>query len=234
MADFFSVYKKQIMILFALIILVIVMYGIRLITDSNHTDRVITNEEIVFTTDVLLNKDSRQSRIPFINLTISGIDEINKEIAATIYEETIVHNRSANYDYYYDEGNILSLLITFEEYMSNDKLALLKYEAYHVDLKNRKILTEEELIQKYDISITDVKEVYEQKMKFFYDEALQEGYVDNYCDFDCYVQEHELENGKDSFWITENGVYYYKDFLMSSILGDETFFENKDLETLIK
>ena len=234
MAEFFSEYKKQIIVLFVLGILMIIMNVFQKITNSNDIDRVVTNKEIVFTNDIILNKDSRQSMIPFINLNWSGIAEVNEEISKKIYQETIVNNRSASYEYYYDEDNLLSLLIVIEEYMTNGKLAIVKYVTYHVDLKNQKVLTEEDLIQKYNISLEDVKTIYEEKLKVFYNEAVKEGYTDDYCNFDCYIKEHELENGEDCFLVAEDGIYYYKDFLVSSILGDETFFEDKSLETLIE
>ena len=230
MEDFFSVYKNRIMLLFGLIIFILTLTFIRSVTNKNAKDKIVTNKEYIVTIKELSTKNNLKSEIPFINIKINNIDNINNEISKFIYNETIVFNRSVSYEYYVQKNEILSLLITSKEYLTTNELALVKYKSYNIDLKSKKLLTNEELLQKYDLLQEDFDDLYTREMKQFYKDALVEEFTDGYCDFEAYVKYHELDDGQESYFVNNNEIYYYKDFLFSSILGDEEFFSNRYFE----
>lgn len=230
MEDFFSVYKNRIMLLFGLIIFILTLIFIRSVTNKNAKDKIVTNKEYIVTIKELSTKNNLKSEIPFINIKINNIDNINNEISKFIYNETIVFNRSVSYEYYVQKNEILSLLITSKEYLTTNELALVKYKSYNIDLKSKKLLTNEELLQKYDLLQEDFDDLYTREMKQFYKDALVEEFTDGYCDFEAYVKYHELDDGQESYFVNNNEIYYYKDFLFSSILGDEEFFSNRYFE----
>ena len=229
MEEFFSTYKNQLLTLFALGIVVLILLVIQLITGSRGKNKIVTNKDYVFVSNQLSTDNGLKSDIPFININAEGITDINNQISSFVYEETIVSKRSVSYEYYYKKNDILSLLLTSKEYLTNGLLALIKYKSFNIDLKNNKVLTKDEVLEKYNIDEYDVYNLENEKMKNFFKAAVKDNYTDGYTNFENYALFHEPDDFNESYYIKENELYYYKDFLLSSILGDEKFFQNKDL-----
>lgn len=232
MEDFFSTYKNKLLTLFGLILISCSLFIVQLIINSANKNKIVTNRDYVFVEKVLSTNSGGKSDIPFINIKADGITDINNQISSFVYEETIVFKRSVSYEFY-KKDDILSLLLTSKEYLTNGLLALVKYKSYNINLKKNKVLTNDEVLEKYNLDKFEIYDLERDKMKKFYAEAVKENYTDGYADFENYAFYHEPDDFDESYYIKDNKLYYYKDFLLASVLGDERFYQDKDLSIKI-
>lgn len=232
MEEFFSEYKKQIIILIILIIILFVLFLFNFIMNHGDTSKLVSGKGHVFTFKEI-QSGKGYGEIPFINIKALGIDDINQEIITFCHNEVIVKKRRVSYEFYETEDDVLSLLIRSEMLLEDDLLAGIKYRSYQIDLKEKKVLSSEDLLNRYHISMNQLILRYDEFMHDFYQEAKKKKYVDSSCDFQCFYDAHQFEETGESYFVNEDGLYFCKDFLTDSKLNDAKFFENKILEVFI-
>lgn len=227
MEDFFAIYKKQIFLLGVLIAVILLLTVIQWIKGKGMQNKIVTNKDLVY--DNLEQMSSvGENKIPFINFKMDGITEINNEIVNLCLHEIVVEKRNVSYTYDTDNKTYLSVFIHSQGILTNG----IPYEdfffTYNFDLKKKKQITEEELLSNYQITEEEAEEIYEKQLYDWYQETIEEGFSDGYCDFSCYKDAHVKEDNA-SFVRKDGNLYMYKDFDRSAAMGDETFFEGKDL-----
>ena len=228
MEEFFSTYKNKLLVLFVLFIIVLVLLILQFITNSGGRNKIVTNKDYVFVEKELPLNNEIKNEVPFINVKADNIEDVNDDIISFVYEETITYKRNVSYEYYKND-DILSLLLISKEYLTNGLVAFVKYKSYNIDLNQNKVLTNDEVLEKYNMDEYYIYDLEQAKMKKYFEEAVKEGYTDGYADFSNYTYYHEPDIFNESYYIKEDGLYYYKDFLLASVLGDERFFQDKDL-----
>ncbi len=191
------------------------------------------NKDYVYTVDSD-RKDEFFIYIPKINIKGSTIENINKDIVSYlddfIYEDMI----RSNYEYEIN-GKVLSLVIKTVDY-GNDDIPLVYFKTYNINLSNMQLLSDEELLSAYEVTLDDVSKSIEKKFKYWYKDLLKEEYFDEEdCDYECFLGNRDVENYTDdiSYYIEKGNLVVYKPFVFYSIIGEEKYFKEEDFKFVI-
>lgn len=92
---------------------------------------------------------------PYINLNIEGIDKVNYILKAVGLNSNANHDFAykPNYEYFVTvKDDVLSIGIKFETVLTR------VHKIYNIDLKNKKILTDEEFVDKFNVTEKEIEE----------------------------------------------------------------------------
>lgn len=186
------------------------------ISEENKSQKVDKDLEIVHTSYSKQHKTEKHDinvNIPFVNIKNTDIEDFNKEIKNTFQakSEEILNNENENtiYTVKYKaniENNILSLII-YSDLKRDTSAQRVIIQTLNYDLEKNKIISLEEIINKYDLNKKDIqnkidKNINEEHTK---SEELKElGY--NVFSRDIENDIYELENIRE-FFINENNIY---------------------------
>ena len=204
--------KKEILIALGIIGLVIIFLVIRGCTKKDNTIHTI--------------KSFKDSELPYINLKIDGVNIINNRLQDDYYNIKNRDNGSTMKYEYSKNGDILSLLVieTYEEFEEDDKPALVDYITYNIDLKNKKILTDDDIYTKYNINKTTVENTISNALSEQFNKDLNNGFITEYncnleenkmvddCRLDYYIERYRRYYGIDenlTLYVKNNKVYGY-------------------------
>lgn len=189
--------KKEILICLGIIGLIIIFLIIRGFTSK---------KELIYTIE-----SNKSSKLPYINLKIEGIDEINRELKEDYYMIKDLKNES-NMTYEYNKSNdILSLLVTEIIYVDN-KVPVTRFVTHNIDLKNKKIFTADDIYSKYKISKISTKRMLDTAMANQYESDIKNKFISSInFDFEYYVMEFKQYHGIEDLvlYINNNEVYGY-------------------------
>lgn len=177
-----------------------------------------------------------KSELPYINLDTDEVEKINSEIAEMYYETISFENSQFTYKYFVND-EILSLLIITNLYSDDAKIPVENYKSYNIDYKNLNILSNEDLLKKYNLSMSDVNNMIESQFKYFYQDEINNGYINSStCDFNCFCNLRNI-----SFPVTdvaiilkENTLYAYKPFNMTLLSDEDALYYDEDFEYKLK
>ncbi len=226
-------------LLIVLIIIVILCIILNIVNNNKskeyETYKQDTSKNYVYTK---YHSDTNKASIPYINVSGEDVSKVNNEIIneATPYLTSSDPNKTVTYRYNQNK-NILSVVLTYRDIDSNDQLTYL-YKTYVFDLKNNAhLLSDEEILKKFNITYAEVNEIMATKMKEKYQDEVSKGYIEkNECDYKCYLNLRNITNYIDNanYYIENSRLVVYKVFEVYSIYGEEDYFTRNDFKFIIK
>jgi len=203
--------------LFSLVVLILVVCISTLISNGRKFDvsklLVDNNYDVVYVV----------GNIPKINMSSVDVDKINSEIN----DYYSLNDNGDRIDYEYNVSvDTLSVLLT--RYIIVENKEYIEYKSYVIDLNNLKLLDQDEILNKYDITSSDLSFFMNNKFLNFYADLLDKGYLDgNKCDYDCFIVNCNFQdiNEDNTLYIKNNHLYLYKFF---NIYTDYNYNEYND------
>ena len=206
--------KENIKIVIASSIIVLAVIILSIFMNSRNNMKIYKSEPFVYTKKTHQHDDTFSSELPYININSSEIGEINDSLINDYYEIIEFGEKMMKYNYYLND-NILSLIV--EKYYLDAPDSAPDVIIYNVDIKEGIVLDDEQLLEKYDVSKYDVTEVISKKIKEYYDYEISNGYIDNSCDFDCYLSNtNSLPYDECDYYVKDNTLYAYKNLMLNS------------------
>lgn len=132
-------------------------------------------------------KKDKDSSLPKIEIESATVDSINKYIKK-LYSEYTSDGKSKMTYTYQTYGNIVSVLIDIKEYDKKEKNYVQKYLSYNIDKEAASGISDEDFASILGYDILDIAKKVEEKLKYYYEDEINKGYVDNKCDFECYLK----------------------------------------------
>ena len=230
-------YNKKLLIA---LIVVLALYAILLViknkSDNHYTNyKDDINKEYVYTK---YQSSKNNAKVPYINLVTEDAKKVNHEILTLTTDYLKATNKNKTVTYRYNQNkNILSVVLTFRDINEYEQLEY-SYKTYVFDLsKSAKLLTNDEIINKFDITYAEVNEIMAKNMKEKYVDEIVKGYVDkNECNYSCYLENRNINNYIDNanYYIENSHLIVYRAFEVYSIYGEEEYFKRSDFKFLIK
>lgn len=226
---FFGLSKLQIFMI-ALIIFFLLVILIYNATHKNKDIRIDKSKDIVYTT---YKSDLYSQEIPYINIQGEDILKVNEDIQS--YTSSFKNNKYSKIKYEYETGtgfdNLLSLIITMK-YNSNNKERLY-YASYNIDTKNKRQISNNDLLKAYGLTKNDVDNLLKEKFEDFYqDEINNEYFKKEECNFSCYMDLRNIYSIEDidySYYVDSNGnLKLYLPFKEDSIYNEQNYFSDGD------
>ena len=226
---FFGLSKLQIFMI-ALIIFFLLVILIYNATHKNKDIRIDKTKDIVYTT---YKSDLYTQEIPYINIQGEDILKVNEDIQS--YTSSFKNNKYSKIKYEYENGtgfdNLLSLIITMK--YSNNNKERLYYASYNIDTKNKRQISNNDLLKAYGINKNDVDNILKEKFEEFYaDEISNEYFKKEECNFSCYMDLRNIYSIEDidySYYVDNNGnLKLYLPFNEDSIYNEQNYFSEGD------
>lgn len=194
-----------------------------------------SKKKIVYTISSKTDDEVFIKEIPHLNLNFDFIKDVNNDIDSFI--NTLIDTEHATISYNYDiNGDVLSYVVKMIDY-SYEYGPKIYFKGYNINLKDKTILQDQELLDLYGYSYSDVEKSIYNKFNEYYKEMLKEGYYDQEeCDYECFISGYrEVDNYLEDivFYIKGGELYAYKPFKFYSITGDEEYFKEKHFMFLI-
>ncbi len=214
--------KKLFITLVTIIILTIIALIIKSIYVKDYDDyKIDKDKEFIYTYKTYNNSDTS---IPFININNDYVSNLNKELQkfGMNYENSNTSNNSMSYRYNVSD-NIVSLVIIIKKLDSSDRL-IFDYVTYVFDLKqDGKVLKDEEILKKYNISIDEVNTEISSQMVQKYNDEINKNIIPSECMYNpCYLQLRNVEK------YTDNAHYYIEDGWLVAYSSYNTYSEYKE------
>lgn len=214
--DYIRENKKKVLLT---LILIIVLTIISLLINSKNTNKIFVSESYVYTKESYSYSERLISELPYINIKSESVDEINKKLLEKYYEIITLDEQIMVYRYYIND-DILSLIVKTYYKDSPDSYPTEMY-FYNISINSGNLITNRDLLNKFNVSVDDVTNAIRNEIKEYYNYEIINEYINNDCDFDCYLSE------TNSLPIIEDGNYYVKDdqlFAYKIINVDSKFF----------
>lgn len=195
------------------VLLIIVVIGITLgivsIYINNQKDKkVYMSDDYVYTKESYAYDEYLVSELPYINIKGNEVQEINSDLLNKYYEIIELKEKMMKYDYY-TNNNILSLIVKIYYIESPDSSPSISI--YNIDIDSGELMTNSEILNMFEISSDDASEVIHSQIKEYYNYEVQNGYVDNGCNFDCYLSKtNSLPIDDYELYVKDHILYAYK------------------------
>ncbi len=230
-------YNKKLLIA---LIIVLILYIVLLIVKNNN-DQAYSNykddesKEYVYTK---YESTKNNAKVPYINLVTEDAKKVNQEILTLATEYLKATNKNKTVTYRYNQNkNILSVVLTFRDINQYDQLKY-RYKTYVFDLKNSaKLLTNNQIIDKFNITYDEINEIMAKAMKEKYVDEVRKGFIEkNECNYSCFLENRNINNYIDqaNYYIENSHLMVYRAFEVYSIYGEEEYFTRNDFKFLIK
>lgn len=210
--------KKKLLIL---LIVIIVLFIISFIINNNSNNKIYVSESYVYTKESYEHSNELISKLPYINIKGNSISEINTELINKYYEVIAIDDMFMDY-VFYKNNDIISVVVEIR-YLSSPNAYPSDVIVYNIDIESGKVLTDEEVIDFFDISFEDVSDAIYDEIREYYDYENKKGYFITECDFDCYLSKIK------AFPILDNCKYYIKDknliVYKNLQLGNEFYYD---------
>ncbi len=187
------------------------------------------NDYLVYT-----RYNQNQKTVPYINIKSNDIKDLNEEIVEYCNQYVNIDSLLINYEYNIN-GNYLSVVIKVID--QSKEIPSIGFKTYNINIKNRKVVTDEELLNYFKVDKDQVYKSIENKFKEMYKEEVDKGYImENICNYDCYLRFHDIDDytSNISYLIKNGKLTVYKPFNYSSIFGEEDFFTEESFQITIK
>lgn len=235
--------NRHLSYLLLLILLILVFIGYLIyyyFQNKVYVSKINDNKNYVYT--IMKNENTYQEgkydKIPKININSSQVKKIN---AAIIDNYNDVSKR-IEYDYYYKfniSENILSLLIAYAYYQSEtDSEPIRNFETINIDLRTGKILNDDDILKKYNLTKNQINEYLSIKFLDFYNGLVKNKYfTEKECNYECFMKNRKISdnylNGV-NFYIENKSLIAYKFFYTVSPYNEQYYFNSDDYKFIIK
>ena len=210
-----------------LIILLICFFILSLFLYTNIFSRGKYLKDIVYISETG-DYDTSVNAIPYINLDSSTIEYLNDVIYKDAIEVLNISNNSVNY-FYYENTDILSLVIKYDIYENDLSYPKYSYVSYNIDIDSGKILDNDKILDEFNFSVDNVSLSIENKLRSYYSEFVKDGYLDSQlCTYDCFINKIGVNSYVDniSYFIINNKLYVYRYFDFNALNIREDVFND--------
>ena len=242
-------YSLVFMIFFILVaVICIVVYFVINHSSTNskkYIEKVDEDKAYVYTSKKIENTNNESDevsydKIPSINLEGQKYTQINNEIVNQYNK--VVEQGIHNYEYDFNVSNhILSLIIKSTYYVNqNQENMQIKtfFNTYNIDLKNDKVLSNEEILDLFNISEEQVNTYLKSKFVSYYNELIQyEYFKKSECNYQCFLNNRGITTDytKDVHYYVEDGkLTLFKFYHIDSEYDEAQYFQDTTYQFLIK
>ena len=170
-----------------------------------------------------------KDKVPYININNDLVISINNEIENMYQEYLLFSPDGFNYKYSLSKS-ILSIII--EAYVVHPESTHydIIYKSYNIDLKEMKLLSNDEILERFNITEKKFEFYLYNKFLNYYNELIKSNYLnEKEIDFNTFLEDKNIDNMLDdnSFYINNNHLELYKYFNIYTDYNEQKFF-NKD------
>ena len=167
--------------------------------------------------------------VPYINLKKDIIGNLNEEILTLSNSYLSNINNVITYDYKIS-GDILSVVLQINCY--DQALPQVIFRTYNINLKEKKILDENAILDLYGIDKSFVANKIKERFEYFFKDEREKKIFDEECDYKCFLYMRRIENYTDNiyYYIDSAKLYVYKEFNTYSIYNEEKYYKNTDFK----
>lgn len=214
--------KKKLLVLLLLLVLAIVL---SFLVREKYNNKLYPSSPFVYTKETYNHDEYLTSSLPYINVKGKAVSEINAFLLKRYYEITAIDKSTMVYNSYRN-GDIISLVV---KVYNQEEFGIYPEEVYfyNVDVKKGKVLSDEELLNRFNVSSEEVLNAISAGIREYYDYEASKGYL-NYsdCDFTCYLSNTNSLPLEDAHYYVKDGyLMAYKEMYVNSI-----FFYDKEAE----
>lgn len=175
-------------------------------------------------------------KLPYININNKNIDKINDDIINSYYDYLGKFTNGYTYEYNVS-GNILSILIkSYQRYNDSEHYDIV-YRTYNINLKTYKVLTEKELLEKYNITEEKLSYFIAYKFSNYYKDLLEKKYFkERECDYNCFLDSKGIDDflADNYYYINNNHLELYKYFNIYTEYNEQNYFTEDSFHFVIK
>ena len=227
----------------AFIIIAIVCFVVYFIMINNNPTISVSKNDVdksyVYTAKKEKSKnEDTYNKIPAINLKGSKYEQLNTDIMEQ-YEKVSANDNFVDYTYEFNQSDdILSLVTEYTYYPEKSVYPIIHYNTYNIDLSKDQILTEDQLLDRYNVERKQIQVYLEAKFKLYYKEIVANGfYTKKQCDYDCFLKNRGItENYLDntSLYVDKGDLTLFKYFYFDSTYDERQYFKDFSYQFLIK
>lgn len=212
--------NRKMFIVVGVCLVFVVLLG--LFDGKENPDKLSSSLDYVYT-----SRSTEDSKMPYINLVGKEIIDINSEILTKYLQVTNKNRGYMNYSYSV-YSDIISLVV-----LATDSEGNIETITYNVSIKDKKLLSSNELLSKFDLTYDQVKTKMENYVAEYYNYEISKGYIAKSCNFNCYINNYDIDVYSDyNFFVRDKNLYINKKFNTTyEFLYDEnnpfTLFEFK-------
>ena len=154
---------------------------------------------------------------PYLNIKGELGEVINNDIN-TFVDTFNDENIAIAYEYDLN-GNVLSLVIKVQDHSYAEAATVLYFRAYNINLKDSEILSNEKLLNMFDITTSDAEVKLDEKIRNYYDSLVEKYYIDeDECNYSCFLDSREFndENNKEEYYVKNGKLYAFKPYTFIS------------------
>lgn len=225
--------KKTIIILIIIAVIVIATQVILNIFTPKNKVLISTYVKTLTTDDISINipcdkQILKENQIPYFRVSNTLYDSINKDILENSLLRVCYQNGYMSYDIALND-NILSLIV-YISYETENELANIEYKTYNINTDTNQIVTNQELLNKYNLTINQVNTKVLTELNKYYNYEKENELVDQNITFSDYLNILEYKtvtlNNLSLFIDKKNDLYIYKDFSLSEGMKRVDYFPN--------
>lgn len=193
-----------------------------------------TSKEIVYTIKET-SDDVFYIKVPYINIKGSTIKSINEDIDSYVSEFIDKKMKISTYEYNIN-GKVLSLAVKTVDYYNED-MPEVYFKTYNINLDTLELVSDEELLNSYDVNSNDVSAAIEKQFEYWYKDLKKEKYLtEDVCDYECFLEYRGVEDYMEniSYYIDKGKLIVFKPFSFYSVYKEEDYFKEDDFKIIIK
>lgn len=234
MKEYIRENKKTVFIVSVFIIIIIVL---NLIVNFLGSDKkVLVNyyitkldkDDIKINLDCEFDKIIEYNNVPYFTLNNQVFNDINEEI----FEEALLRicYQGGYIDYEASLNNdILSLAINIS-HDTIDDFAFVEYKTYNIDTKNNTRITNQKLLNLYNLTLNDVKNKVKGYFTNYYNYEKKNNYISNNITLNKYLETIEFSeitlDNMQLYIDNKNDLYIFKDYVLSEGMNIDPNFPN--------
>lgn len=223
--------KHILLILLIILILLSVIFIFLYNRPINYQNKLIDSSKDIVYDKISTNKDN----VPYINIKSEVVNKINNEIDKMYEEYKYFSPDGFSYKYNVSK-NILSIIIKAYVVKPESTHYDMIYKSYNIDLKNNKLLTNKEILDRFNITEKKMEYYLYNKFINYYSDLISKKYfTEKECDFDCFLETKNVENLLDDnyYYINDNHLELYKNFNIFTEYKEDNYFNEESFHFII-
>lgn len=146
--------------------------------------------DIIYTKETYTTKSGDVSTLPYININSEEVNTLNSQLKGFFDASNKEEDTTFNYEYNVN-GDIVSLRCQYV-YDSSDII----YYQFNINKKTGKIITNEEVLNYYNLTMDDVFSVINNKLEKYRQMRIDEGITNEECDLNCFRSDLDFVEDK--------------------------------------
>ncbi len=169
------------------------------------------------------------SHLPYLEYDNLDVELVNKEMSEDY--QNIIMNQDSQFTYQYTEGKkYLSLVTMLNQIDSKTGYPYPTFKTYVFDKKTKKRVTDEELLERFQVTKEEIDASFDKKMQEYYQGELDSFYLkQEECDYACFLERRRIDkNDKFQLYVVRDQLKFYRGFMVFSNDNDEEdFYRNE-------